>query len=58
MRRILFASALAVIGAALSLRALKIADVDTAVTLQLALAAMLFLTAWIAHWIKARKEER
>ena len=56
MRRILFASALSVILSALSLRALKIADVDTAITVQLGLAVALFALAAAAHVLKRRPE--
>lgn len=58
MRRALIASALSVVLAALIIRALKIESIDTAISAQLAFAALLFATAWFAHWIKARKEER
>ena len=56
MRRILVASALFVTLAALMIRALHIDSMDTAITLQLALAAALFAAAWFAHAIKSRRE--
>ena len=56
MRRILFASALAVIAAAISIRALKIADVDTAITLQFGFALALFVLAAAAHVLKRKPE--
>jgi hypothetical protein len=58
MRRSLVASALSVVLAALMVRALKIESQDTAISAQLAFAALLFLFAWAMHVIKARKEER
>ena len=58
MRRVLVASALFVACAAVLPRLAKISDMDTAISAQLAFAALLFATAWFAHWIKARKEER
>jgi len=58
MRRALVLSALSVTAASLMLRALHIESMDTAVSLQLAFAALLFLFAWAAHAIKARREER
>jgi len=56
MRRALVLSALSVTLAALLPRGLHIASIDTAISLQLAFAAFLFLMAWIGHWIKSRKE--
>jgi hypothetical protein len=56
MRRILVASALFVTLSALMIRALHIESMDTAVSLQLALAAGLFGAAWFAHVIKERRE--
>ena len=56
MRRALVLSALSVTAASLSLRALHIDNMDTAVSIQLAFAALLFLFAWAAHVIKGRKE--
>ena len=58
MRRALVASALSVVLAALMIRALKLTDIDTAITAQLAFAVLLFLFAWAAHVVKGRKEER
>jgi hypothetical protein len=37
-------------------RALKIESQDTAISAQLAFAALLFLFAWAMHVIKGRKE--
>ena len=56
MRRILFASALAVIAAAMLPRALKIADVDTAITVQFGFAVALFVLAAAAHVLKRKPE--
>ena len=56
MRRALVASALSVVLAALMVRALKIESQDTAISAQLAFAALLFLFAWAMHVIKGRKE--
>lgn len=56
MRRILVASALFVACAAVLPRLAKISDMDTAISAQLAFAALLFLFAWAAHAIKGRKE--
>lgn len=57
MRRALVASALSVVLAALMIRALKLTDIDTAISAQLAFAALLFLFAWAAHAVKSRREE-
>jgi hypothetical protein len=57
MRRSLVASALSVTIAALMVRGLKIESQDTAISAQLAFAALLFLFAWAAHAIKSRREE-
>ena len=55
MRRALVLSALSVTAAALMPRAFHI-DGDTAISAQLAFAALLFLFAWAAHVVKGRKE--
>ena len=57
MRRALVASALSVVLAALMLRALHIESMDTAISAQLAFAALLFLAAWFGHWIKERRRD-
>ena len=57
MRRALVASALSVTLAALLVRALHIQTIDTAISGQLAFAALLFLGAWFAHAIKSRRED-
>jgi hypothetical protein len=57
MRRILVGSALFVALAAVLPRLAKISDIDTAISAQLAFAALLFATAWFAHWIKERRRD-
>jgi dolichyl-phosphate-mannose--protein O-mannosyl transferase len=58
LRRALVLAALCVAAAAFLPRTLKISTIDTLISAQLAFAAMLFLCAWVAHWLKARKEDR
>ena len=56
MRRALIASALSIFLSALSIRALKIADVDTAITLQSVFGLSLIALALLVHMIKRKPE--
>jgi hypothetical protein len=56
MRRALVASGFFLTLAALSIRALKLTDTETVLWLQLGLAAILFVLAWLGQIIKSRRE--